>query len=49
MTYLSTYYVVLNCNTKYVTLEILRREMLECERVYKPKQAKIISSIRAKN
>ncbi|WMV09404.1 hypothetical protein MTR67_002789 [Solanum verrucosum] len=47
MTWLSPYYVVLNCNTKSVTLEILRREKLEWERVYKPKQAKIMSSIRA--
>ncbi|WMV30007.1 hypothetical protein MTR67_023392 [Solanum verrucosum] len=47
MTWLSPYYVVLNCNTKFVTLEISVREKLEWERVYKPKQAKIISSIRA--
>ncbi|WMV30754.1 hypothetical protein MTR67_024139 [Solanum verrucosum] len=46
MTWLSPYYVVLNCNTKYVTLEILGREKLESEGVYKPNQAKIISSIR---
>ncbi|WMV45461.1 hypothetical protein MTR67_038846 [Solanum verrucosum] len=43
----SPYYVVLNCNTKSVTLDIPRREKLEWEWVYKPKQAKIISSIRA--
>ncbi|WMV14768.1 hypothetical protein MTR67_008153 [Solanum verrucosum] len=48
MTWLSPYYVVLNSNTKYVTLEILGREKLEWERVYKPKQAKIMSSIWAK-
>ena len=46
MTWLSPYYVVLNCNTKFVTLEIPGREKLEWEGVYKPKQAKIISSIR---
>ncbi|WMV20169.1 hypothetical protein MTR67_013554 [Solanum verrucosum] len=48
MTWLSPYYVVLNCNTKFVTLEIPRSEKLELESVYKPKQAKIISSIRAR-
>ncbi|WMV38729.1 hypothetical protein MTR67_032114 [Solanum verrucosum] len=48
MTRLSLYYVVLNCNTKFVTLEILGREKLEWEGMYKPKQAKIISSIRAR-
>ncbi|KAH0673662.1 hypothetical protein KY284_024749 [Solanum tuberosum] len=48
MTWLSPYYVVLNCNTKSVTLKILGREKLEWEGVYKPKQAKIISSIRAR-
>ncbi|WMV33599.1 hypothetical protein MTR67_026984 [Solanum verrucosum] len=47
MTWLSSYYVVLNCNTKSVTLEISGREKLEWDEVYKPKQAKIISSIRA--
>ncbi|WMV45799.1 hypothetical protein MTR67_039184 [Solanum verrucosum] len=45
MTWLSPYYVVLNCNTKSGTLEISGREKLEWEGVYKPKQAKIISSI----
>ncbi|KAH0730222.1 hypothetical protein KY289_001410 [Solanum tuberosum] len=48
MTWLSPYDVVLNCNTKSVSLEILRREKLEWEGVYKPKQAKIISSIRTR-
>ncbi|KAH0765327.1 hypothetical protein KY285_001198 [Solanum tuberosum] len=48
MTWFSSYYVVLNCNTKFVTLEIPGREKLEWEGVYKPKQAKIISSIWAK-
>ena len=48
MTWLSPYYVVLNCNTKSVTLEILGVEKLEWEGVYKPKRTKIISSIRAK-
>ncbi len=48
MTWLSPYYVVFNCNTKFVTLEIPGREKLEWEGVYKPKQAKIISSIRAR-
>ena len=46
MTWLSPYYVVLNCNTISMTLKILGKENLECERVYKPKQANIISSIR---
>ncbi|WMV26697.1 hypothetical protein MTR67_020082 [Solanum verrucosum] len=44
---MSPYYVVLNCNTKSVTLEISGRKKLEWEGVYKPKQAKIISFIRA--
>ena len=48
ITWLSSYYVVLNCNTKSVNLEIPGREKLEWEGVYKPKQAKIISSIRAR-
>ncbi|WMV49430.1 hypothetical protein MTR67_042815 [Solanum verrucosum] len=48
MTLLSPYFALLNCNTKSVTLEIMGRERLECEGVYKPKQAKIISSIRAR-
>ncbi|WMV26604.1 hypothetical protein MTR67_019989 [Solanum verrucosum] len=48
MTWLSPYYIVLNYNTKSVTLEIPGREKLEWEGVYKPKQAKIISSIRAR-
>ncbi|WMV24153.1 hypothetical protein MTR67_017538 [Solanum verrucosum] len=48
MTWLSPYYYVLSCNTKSVTLEILDREKLEWERVYKPKPAKVISSIRAR-
>ncbi|WMV20175.1 hypothetical protein MTR67_013560 [Solanum verrucosum] len=48
MTWLSPYYAVLHCNTKSVTLENLRREKLEWVGVYKPKQAKIISSIRAR-
>ncbi|WMV49939.1 hypothetical protein MTR67_043324 [Solanum verrucosum] len=48
MTWLSLYYDVLNCNTKSVTLEILGREKLKWEAMYKPKRTKIISSIRAK-
>ncbi|WMV47551.1 hypothetical protein MTR67_040936 [Solanum verrucosum] len=48
MTWLSPYYDVLNCSTKSVTLEIPSREKLELEDVYKPKPAKIISSIRAR-
>ena len=49
MTLLSTYYAMLNCNTKSVTLEIiLRRENLEWEGVYKPKKTKIISFIRSR-
>ncbi|WMV49778.1 hypothetical protein MTR67_043163 [Solanum verrucosum] len=48
MTWLSPFYVVLNCNTKSVTLEIPGREKLEWEMVYKPKQAKIISPIWAR-
>ena len=39
---------MLNCNTKFVTLEIPTRKKLKREGVYKPKQAKIISSIRAR-
>ena len=45
MIWLSPYYDVLNYNTKSVTLEVLGREKLEWEGVYKLKQAKIISSI----
>ena len=41
-TWLSPYYVVLNCNTKSVTLEISGKENVEWEGVYKPKQAQII-------
>jgi len=37
MTWLSPYYDVLNCNTKYVSLEIPGREILEWEGMYKPK------------
>ncbi|WMV49629.1 hypothetical protein MTR67_043014 [Solanum verrucosum] len=48
MTWLSHYYVVLNCNTKFVTLEIPGREKLEWEGVYKPTSSKIISSVRAR-
>ena len=47
MTYLSPYYVALNCNTKFVTLEILGKKKLEWEGVYKATKAKIISSIQA--
>ena len=47
MNYLSAYYIVLNCNTKFVTLEISKREKLEWKGLYKPKQVKIISSIQA--
>ncbi|WMV45573.1 hypothetical protein MTR67_038958 [Solanum verrucosum] len=46
MTWLSSYYVLLNFNNKFVTLEIPGREKLQWEGVYKPKPAKIISSIR---
>ena len=38
---------MLSCNTKSVTLEILGKEKLEWDGVERPKQAKIISSIRA--
>ncbi|WMV42565.1 hypothetical protein MTR67_035950 [Solanum verrucosum] len=48
MTWLSPYYVVLNCNTKSITLEIPGRKKLEWEGVYKPKQAKIILFIQAR-
>ena len=48
MSWLSPYYVVLNCNTKSIKFEILGRKKLEWEGVYKPKQAKIISFIRAR-
>ena len=40
------YYVVLNCNTMFVTPEILVSEKFAWEGMNKPKQAKIISSIR---
>ncbi|WMV47023.1 hypothetical protein MTR67_040408 [Solanum verrucosum] len=40
MTWLSLYYVVLNCNAKFVTLEIPSREKLKWEGVYKSKPAK---------
>ncbi|WMV18706.1 hypothetical protein MTR67_012091 [Solanum verrucosum] len=46
MTWLSPYYDVLNCYTKSISLHISGREKLEWEGVYKPKKAKIISSIR---
>ena len=36
---------MLNCNSKYVTLENSRREKLEWEGVDKPKQSKMIFSI----
>ena len=42
VTWLSPHYDVLNCNTKFVTLEIPGREKLELEEVHKPKQIKII-------
>ncbi|WMV50512.1 hypothetical protein MTR67_043897 [Solanum verrucosum] len=48
MTWLSPYYVVLNCNAKSVTLEIPGREKLEWEGVYKSKPAKVISFVRAR-
>ncbi|KAH0759738.1 hypothetical protein KY290_023231 [Solanum tuberosum] len=48
MNWLSPYYDVFNCNTKYMTLEISEREKLEWEGVHKPKRAKIISSIRTR-
>ena len=40
MTLLYPRYVILYCNTKFVTLEISKREKLEWEEVYKPKQVK---------
>lgn len=43
MSCLSLYCAMLDCNIKSVTLEILWVEKLECEVVYKVKQAKIIS------
>lgn len=48
MTLFSEYYFVLNCNTKFVTLEIPSWKNLRWEGLYKPKPAKIISSIRAR-
>ena len=45
MTWLSPYYIALNCNTMSVTLEFPGRRKLEWKRVYKAKQAKIVSSI----
>ena len=47
-TWFYPYYAMFNFNSKFVTLEITGRERLEWERVYKPKQANIMSSIRAK-
>ena len=44
ITWFYPYYVVLNCNTKSLTLEILGIEKIELEGVYKFKQAKIIFS-----
>ena len=46
-TWLYPYYAMFNFSCKFVTLEIPGRERLEWERVYKPKQANIISSIRS--
>ncbi|WMV14127.1 hypothetical protein MTR67_007512, partial [Solanum verrucosum] len=48
MTWLYPYYVMLNCNTKSVNLEIPGREKLEWEGVYKPKRGKVISFVRAR-
>ncbi|WMV46853.1 hypothetical protein MTR67_040238 [Solanum verrucosum] len=48
ITWLSPYYVVFNCNTEIMTLEIPGREKLEWEGVYKPKPPEIISFIRAR-
>ena len=48
MIWLSLYYVVLNCNTKSVTLEIPAWEKLVWEGAYEPKKTKIISSIQAR-
>ncbi|WMV32715.1 hypothetical protein MTR67_026100 [Solanum verrucosum] len=48
MAWLSSYYALLNCNTKSMNLEIPSREKFEWERVYKPKPAKVISFIRAR-
>ncbi|WMV08475.1 hypothetical protein MTR67_001860 [Solanum verrucosum] len=48
MTWLCPYYVVLNCNAKFVTPEIPRKEKLEWEGVYKPMPAKVISFIWAR-
>ncbi|WMV47079.1 hypothetical protein MTR67_040464 [Solanum verrucosum] len=48
MTWLSPYYVVLNCNAKIVTLEIPGRDKLQYEGVYRPKPTKIISFIWAR-
>lgn len=45
MTWLSPYFALLKCNAMYVTLEIYGREKVECEGVYKPKKANIISSL----
>ena len=47
MTLLSPYFYALNCNTKCVTVEIMERERLEWEGVYKHKEAKIIYLIQA--
>ncbi|WMV45093.1 hypothetical protein MTR67_038478 [Solanum verrucosum] len=46
MAWLSPYYVMLNCNAKFVTLETPGKEKLEWEGVYKSKSAKVISFVR---
>lgn len=39
---------MVNYNTKFVTIEILRRKKLELERLYKSEQAKNVSTIQAR-
>ncbi|KAH0632992.1 hypothetical protein KY284_035778 [Solanum tuberosum] len=48
ITWLSSYYVVLNFNTKSLTLEIPGREKLEWKGVYKSKPSNVISYIWAR-
>ncbi|WMV19269.1 hypothetical protein MTR67_012654 [Solanum verrucosum] len=49
MTWLSPYYIVLNCNSKTVTREIPSKDRLEWEGVYKSKPLNIISLIHARS
>ncbi|WMV32257.1 hypothetical protein MTR67_025642 [Solanum verrucosum] len=48
MTWLSPYHIVSNYNSKTTTLEILSRDKLEWEGLYRPKPLNIISYIRVR-